>query len=157
MIREMHANDWERVEAIYLQGVERGTATFNTEGPTYEEWDREHLDRCRLVYEDGGKAVGWAALSPVSGRCAYRGCVEMSVYVDNAYQGRGIGAELVGRLSREAKEQGYWSILSSVISINTASVALHRKCGFREIGYIDRIAKDRFGSWQNVTLFELRL
>lgn len=81
----------------------------------------------------------------------------MSVYIDNDYQGKGIGTELVEQLLQEAKRLGYWSILSTVISLNTASIALHKKCGFREIGYREKIAKDRFGNWQNTTLFELRL
>ena len=157
MIREMNIKDWEQMKAIYLQGIETGVATFNTESPSYEEWNSEHIDSCRFVYVDGGKVVGWAALSPISSRCIYSGCAEMSVYIDNDFQSRGIGTELVKRLLREAQEQEYWSILSSVISINSASIALHKKCGFREIGYRERIAKDRFGKWQNVTLFELRL
>ena len=157
MIREMSEKDWEQVEKIYLQGIETGIATFNTESSSYEEWNGEHIDRCRFVYVDGEKVVGWAALSPTSSRCVYRGCAEMSVYIDNDYQGRGIGTELVKRLLCEAQKQGYWSILSSVISINLPSIALHKKCGFREIGYRERIAKDRFGNWQNVILFELRL
>ena len=157
MIREMNEKDWERVEEIYLQGIETGIATFNTKSPSYEEWNNEHIDSCRFVYVDGEKVVGWAALSPISSRCAYKGCAEMSVYIDNDYQGRGIGTELVESLLHEAKKQGYWSILSTIISINSASAALHKKCGFREIGYRERIAKDRFGNWQNVTLFELRL
>ena len=81
----------------------------------------------------------------------------MSVYIDNDYQGKGIGTKLVVQLLQEAKKLGYWSIYSAVISLNTASIALHKKCGFREIGYREKIAKDRFGNWQNTTLFELRL
>ena len=157
MIREMNLNDWEQVKRIYLQGIEQGAATFNTNCPSYEEWENEHIKSCRFVYEDGDKVVGWIALTPTSSCCVLKGCVEMSIYVDNDYQGRGIGTELVKQLLCEAKKQGYWSILSTVISINSASVALHKKCGFREVGYREKIAKDRFGNWQNITLFELRL
>lgn len=157
MIREMNVKDWAQVEKIYLQGIEKGVATFNTKSPSYEEWNNEHIDRCRFVYVDGEKVVGWAALSPISSRCVFKGCVEMSVYIDNEYQGRGIGTKLVEQMLFEAKKQGYWSIQTTVMSINLASVALNKKCGFREIGYREKIAKDRFGNWQNVTLFELRL
>lgn len=157
MIREMEIKDWERVGAIYMQGIEKGTATFNTKCPTYEEWNSGHVDSCRFVYVDEEKVVGWVALSPTSARCVYRGCVEMSIYIDEAYQGKGIGTVLVRKALGEAKKQGFWSILSTVISINSASIALHKKCGFREVGYREKIAKDRFGKWQNTTLFELRL
>lgn len=157
MIREMVQSDWKKVAEIYSQALEKGISTFNTKCPSYDEWDKGHVSGCRLVYIEDGKVVGWAAISPSSSRCAYKGCVEISIYVDNDYQGRGIGTALVQRLVTEVKEKGYWSILSTVISINTASIAMHKKCGFREIGYREQIAKDRFGNWQNTTLMELRL
>jgi phosphinothricin acetyltransferase len=80
----------------------------------------------------------------------------MSVYVDRNYRGYGIGTALVNTIIREAEKDGYWSIYSAIFSINKASIALHKKCGFREIGYRERIAKDRFGKWQNTTLMEYR-
>lgn len=157
MIREMVQNDWKQVAEIYSQGLEKGISTFNTQCPSYDEWDKGHVRACRFVYIEDEKVVGWVAINPSSSRCAYKGCVEMSVYVDNDYQGRGIGTALVQKMVMAAKEEGYWSILSTVISINTASIVMHKKCSFREIGYRERIAKDRFGNWQNTTLLELRL
>ena len=156
MIREMRDEDWERVAEIYKQGLEEGTSTFNTECPSFAEWNEGHLRNCRFVFEEEGKVVGWIALSPTSSRCAYKGCVEMSVYVDRNYRGHGIGTALVNTIIREAEKDGYWSIYSAIFSINKASIALHKKCGFREIGYRERIAKDRFGKWQNTTLMEYR-
>lgn len=157
MIRKMVKNDWEQVAEIYSQGLEKGVSTFNTECPSYEEWDKGHLSDGRFVYIEDDKVVGWVAISATSSRCAYKGSVEMSVYVDNDYHRMGIGTALVQKLAMEIEKKGYWTILSSVISINTASIAMHKKCGFREIGYRERIAKDRFGNWQNTTLLELRL
>lgn len=157
MIREMVKNDWEYVAHIYSQGLEKGISTFNTICPSYEEWNNGHLSNCRFVYTENEKVIGWIAISPISSRDAYKGCVEMSVYVDNDYHGKGIGTSLVKKLIAEAGKQGYWSIYSAIFSINTASITMHKKCGFREIGYREKIAKDRFGNWQNTTLMELRL
>lgn len=157
MIRKMESSDWPRVAEIYTQGLERGISTFNTECPSFEAWDAAHTKECRFVSEEDGKVVGWVAISPTSSRCAYKGCVEMSIYMDHEYQGKGIGTKLVEKLVAEAEKAGFWSIYSAIFSINTASIALHKKCGFREIGYRERIAKDRFGNWQNTTLMELRL
>jgi phosphinothricin acetyltransferase len=56
-----------------------------------------------------------------------------------------------------ARDNGIWSFYATIFSINLASIEFHKKCGFREIGYHGRIAKDRFGKWQNTTLIELRL
>ena len=156
MIREMRDEDWGTVSEIYKQGLEEGTSTFNTECPSFAEWNEGHVKNCRFVFEEEGKVVGWIALSPSSSRCAYKGCVEMSVYVDRNYRGQGIGTALVNTIIREAEKDGYWSIYSAIFSINKASIALHKKCGFREIGYRERIAKDRFGKWQNTTLMEYR-
>lgn len=157
LIRPMRAGDWGRVSEIYLQGIETGIATFNTECPSYEEWDRSHVEECRFVYETAGEVIGWVAASPISGRCAYRGCVEMSIYVDAAFRGKGVGSSLMKQMIGELEKAGYWSIYSAIISINEGSIRLHKKCGFREIGYRERIAKDRFGKWQNTTLMEYRM
>lgn len=156
MIREMREDDWNRVAEIYTQSLEKGMSTFNTECPTYEEWDNGHVKEHRYVYVLNENIVGWIAISPLSSRCAYRGCVELSVYIDEAYHGKGIGTALMQKVCSETEKSGYWSIYSAIFSINKASIALHKKCGFREIGYRERIAKDRFGVWQNTTLMERR-
>ena len=156
MIRAMEENDWARVAEIYRQGMESGKSTFNTECPDFEEWDKGHIRICRFVYEEDGNVVGRVAISPTSSRCVYKGCVEMSVYVDQNYQGHGVGTALVKELIKRSEQEGYWSIYSAIISINKASIGLHKKCGFRDIGYRERIAKDRFGVWQNTTLMEYR-
>lgn len=156
MIRAMTDSDWPRVAAIYTQGLEGGRSTFNAVCPTFEEWDAGHLKDCRLVAEEEGRVAAWAAISPTSARPAYRGVVEVSIYVDTAFQGRGIGTALMEELCRQSEAAGYWCLYSAIFSINTASIALHKKCGFREIGYRERIARDRFGQWQNTTLMERR-
>lgn len=156
MIREMIQSDWQRVAEIYEQGLEKGISTFQTECPTYEEWDAAHIRDCRYVYVTDKKVVGWIALTPSSSRCVYKGCVEVSIYIDDAYQGNGIGTKLMERICEETEQAGYWSLLSTIFSINEASIALHKKTGFREIGYREKIAKDRFGTWQNTTLMERR-
>jgi phosphinothricin acetyltransferase len=157
MIREMEKDDWERVSQIYIQGLERGIATFETVCPSYEDWDNGHLPDCRYVAVEDGNVVGWIALSSTSTRPAYRGSVEVSIYVDEAYQRKSIGYELMQYLIATAPENGIWSLYAAIFSINAASIGFHRKCRFREIGYRERIAKDRFGQWQNTTLMELRL
>ena len=67
VIEAMRAEDWADVAVVYRQGLETGDASFETEVPAYEEWDRDHLAAPRLVARAGGRLVGWAALSPVSG------------------------------------------------------------------------------------------
>src|SRR3954451_2807341 len=76
----MHA-DWGAVRSIYMEGIATGNATFETEAPSWETWDRGRREDCRLVARAEGRVVGWAALSPVSSRPAYAGVAEVSLYV----------------------------------------------------------------------------
>ena len=156
MIREMRPQDWAETAEIYRQGIERGNATFTRECPSYEEWDRAHIKECRLVYEAEGHVAGFAAIAPTSSREPYRGVAEVSIYVDGAYQRRGIGEALLKKLCEESEKCGYWSLYSAVFSVNEASIALHKKCGFRVTGYREDIAKDIFGNWQSTTVMERR-
>ena len=94
----LRPEDWERVRAIYLEGIATGHATLETAAPPWEKWDADHLPRPRLVAREGATVLGWAALSPVSGRCVYGGVAEVSVYVAAAARARGVGRALLERL-----------------------------------------------------------
>lgn len=155
-IREMEDSDWEYVREIYNQGILRGTSTFQTECPTYEQFDNTRLKDCRYVITDDGKVCGWCAIGPTSARECYKGVVEVSLYVDKNYHRQGLGRKLIEHLCAESEKKGYWSLYAVVLSINKSSIELMKKCGFREIGYREKIAKDRFGNWQNTTLLERR-
>ena len=87
MIREMQKADWNRVSEIYQQALLEGKSTFNTVCPDYDEWDNNHIKDCRYVAEIDDMVVGWIAISPTSSREAYKGVVEVSIYIDNKYQG----------------------------------------------------------------------
>ena len=101
--------------------------------PTWERWDTAHPS-LRLVAEDAGQVVGWAALSPYSPRRCYRGVAEESVYVAEAARGRGVGRILLGELVARAEEDGYWTLLAGIFPENAASLALHTALGFRVVG-----------------------
>jgi phosphinothricin acetyltransferase len=152
----MRESDWPAVARIYAEGIATGTATFETEVPTWEAWDASHLADPRLVAEEDGAVVGWIAVSPVSRRPVYRGVVEHSVYVAEAARGRGVGRLLLAELARRAPEHGIWTIQTSVFESNTATLALHETAGFRRVGHRERIAQ-RDGEWRDTLLLELRL
>ncbi len=101
-IRELRAEDWPAVEAIYAEGIATRNATFETETPTWAEFDAGRLRDHRLVAIDGDRIVGWAAFSPTSSRACYAGVVEHSVYVASEYRGRGIGRTLLEALVHSA-------------------------------------------------------
>ncbi len=151
----MRAADWPQVRAIYLEGRDGGNATFETETPEWDAWDAAHLPCCRLVARCDDAIVGWAALSPVSRRRVYSGVAEVSVYVAAAVRSTGIGRALLTRLIHESERSGIWTLQSSILVENAASLALHRRMGFREVGRRERIGQ-RNGVWRDVLLLERR-
>lgn len=155
VIDQMQDSDWEQVRAIYLEGIRTGHATFETEAPSWERWDNGHLVFARLVLREGDAVLGWAALSAVSQREVYRGVAEVTVYVAEAARGRGIGRALLEALIAESERNGVWTLQASIFPENTASVELHCRCGFREVGRRERIAK-LHGVWRDTLLFERR-
>ncbi len=155
-VRKMNEGDWEKVSYIYKQGINSGLATFQTDCPSYKEWDTMHLKECRFVAVLEELVVGFVALSRTSMREVYKGVAEVSVYLDEAYQKNGIGTTLLNYICEYSEKIGYWSLYSAIISDNIASITLHKNCGFREIGYREKIAKDSNGIWKDTILMERR-
>jgi len=155
IINEMLAGDWEEVRNIYAEGIATGQATFETETPSWEAWDVSHLPCARLVARIAETIVGWAALSPVSARKAYAGVAEVSVYVGQSQRGAGFGRQLLEAVILESEANGIWSLQAVMFPENAASVALHRRSGFNEVGRRERIGKLN-GVWRDTVLLERR-
>jgi L-amino acid N-acyltransferase YncA len=149
-------SDWPAVSRIYQEGMDTNLATFQSECPTWEEWDASHLTDCRLVITAEGSVLGWAALTAVSGRCVYAGVAEVSVYIAQNGRGRGAGKALLLELLCRSEESGYWTLQSGIMQDNAASIRLHESCGFRMVGYREKIGRDRLGVWRNTVLMEKR-
>jgi phosphinothricin acetyltransferase len=151
----MTEEDWIFVKEIYQEGLATRQATFETQAPTWEQWDGNHHKFARLVAETDGQIKGWAALSRVSGRQVYAGVAEVSVYVGSHARGAGLGHQLLKALIEESENNGIWTLQASIFPENVASVALHRHHGFREVGRRERIAQ-LDGVWRDTILFERR-
>ncbi len=154
-IRPMTPDDWEAVRAIYQEGIATGIATLETEPPDWEQWDQTHKPECRLVAEDDGRVVAWAALTSVSHRPCYRGVADETIYVADDAQGRGIGRILIQQLVEQSERAEYWTLQAAIFPQNEASVALHEACGFRTVGVRQRIG-ERDGKFHDVLLMERR-
>ncbi|HMF57756.1 MAG TPA: GNAT family N-acetyltransferase [Pyrinomonadaceae bacterium] len=155
VIAQMGAEDWEQVRSIYVEGIATGYATFETEAPAWERWDMSHLPFARLVARDGNAIKGWAALSPISSRTVYAGVAEVSVYVGHAFRGAHVGRALLEALIKASEHGGIWTLQASIFPENHASIRLHLRCGFREVGRRERIAKLK-GVWRDTVLLERR-
>lgn len=154
-IEAMRKEDWPQVAEIYKQGLAAGDATFETEVPSYNHWDKHHIKACRYTAKAGREIVGWAALSPVSQRHVYRGVAEVSLYVHPEHGRKGIGRSLLNHLAEESKAEGFWMLQAVIFSENEASQALHQKAGFRKVGYREKIGY-REGRWHDTVLMEKR-
>ena len=154
-VRPMRDEDWEAVRRIYGEGIATRTATFTTEVPLQTTLDGLWLPGHRWVAEIDGTVVGWAALSPTSGRDCYRGVAENSIYVADGMRGRGVGKALLHTQVIAADEAGLWTLQTSIFPENRASIALHHSAGFRTLGVRERIAQ-LDGIWRDTVVLERR-
>ncbi|MDF2843489.1 MAG: sortase-like acyltransferase [Herbinix sp.] len=155
-IEKMHPEDWPQVSEIYLTGIRTGIATFQSDVPTWEEWNKSHSENCRFVARSGNAILGWIALTPISGRCVYAGVAEVSIYISEESRNQGVGTELLAELIWRSEEAGYWTLQAAIIKDNIASRELFRKCGFREIGFREKLGKMADGKWYDVVMVEKR-
>lgn len=151
----MTAAHYPAVRTIYEQGIATGNATFETQAPAWEAWDRAHLGHSRLVATDGGAVLGWAALSPVSSRCVYGGVAESSLYIAAEARRQGVGRQLLQELILDSEAHGIWTLQAGTFAENTASIGLNMQVGFRVVGYRERIGQHH-GIWRNTVLLERR-
>jgi L-amino acid N-acyltransferase YncA len=154
-IEEMKSTDWDKVSLIYREGINTGNATFENTIPSWDSWISNHLARCSLVAKSGNKILGWAALSPTSGRKVYSGVMEVSVYVGEEFQGKRIGLVLLKKLIELSEDNGIWTLQAGIFPENQTSINLHEKCGFRIVGTREKIGKMN-GIWRDVVLMERR-
>jgi phosphinothricin acetyltransferase len=155
VFRSMKKDDWISVAEIYRQGIESGNATFQRDIPTWNEWNSGHINTCRIVASIENEIAGWAALTPVSGRCVYAGVAEVSVYVSNQFKGQKIGTRLLERLISESEKEGYWTLQASIFPENKASLKMHYNLGFRNVGFREKIGKMN-DIWRDTILLERR-
>jgi phosphinothricin acetyltransferase len=154
-IKPLRIKHQQEVLNIYKLGIETKNATFNTVVPTWEEWDKGHLQHSRLVVEIENNIAGWIALSPVSTRCNYSGVAEVSVYMHPDFNGLGLASKLMEAMIEQSENNGIWTLQSSVFPENEASIKLHEKFRFRKVGYREKISK-MDGIWRDTILLERR-
>lgn len=151
----MQAADWQQVKRIYEEGIETGNATFQTSAPEWDEWNTSHLEHSRIIARENENLLGWAALTPVSGRCVYAGVAEVSVYVSNKARGRGLGKQLLQKLIEESEANGVWTLQAGIFPENLASIKIHEANGFRIFGTRERLGKMN-GVWRDNLQLERR-
>ena len=154
-IRPLIKADWDSVSKIYADGIATGIATFETEIPDWEAWNKKHIASCRIVAVKDTLVVGYAVLSQVSKRKVYKGVAEVTVYVDKDYKRQQIGEILLRELIKESEAHGLWTLQAGIFSENLASIELHKKCGFIVVGIREKIGQLN-GKWHDNHFLERR-
>jgi len=160
-VRLAEAHDAEAIRAIYNHEVLHGTATFDLRPRTAEEqqaWSAHHLGAhpAIVAVDAEGAIVGFGSLSPFRERPAYNTTVENSVYVAEGQQGQGIGKALLAELVVLARRGGFHTVIARIGGHNEASIRLHARCGFAEVG-VEREVGRKFGQWLDVVVMQLLL
>jgi L-amino acid N-acyltransferase len=157
IIRDAKIDDLPRLLEIYNQAVRNSAATFDLEEPTLEqrrEWFSHYGGNYPLlVAEIDGVPVGYCCLSRFRDKPAYSKTVESSVYVDEAYHGRGIGTALMKEILQRAADIGYHVVVAGITGGNDASVRLHVALGFQYIGCFKEVGF-KFDKWQDVHFYQ---
>ena len=154
-IKPITKDNFPELVEIYRQGLATNIATFQNDLPIWQDWDKGHLNFCRISIYENNEMLGWTALSSVSSRCAYSGVAEVSVYVATIARGKGIGEMLLNELIKYSESNEIWTLQSGIFAENQCSIKLHEKCGFRTVGYREKIGK-KDGVWKDNVLMERR-
>lgn len=148
--------NYSSVAKIYQDGISTGVATFETKVPIWDVWSKAHLPfGCIALFTNEGTMQGWASLAAVSSRCVYGGVAEVSVYVAANARGKGYGKLLLKQLITISEQNNIWTLQAGIMRANKASLHLHKECGFREIGYREKIGRLN-GKWLDNIILERR-
>ena len=157
-IRLATGDDLQAINDIYNHYVFASTCTYQEEPETIEyrkKWFESHKPETHpiIVAEAEGKVLGWGSLSPYHSRCAYRFTVENSIYIHNEHLKQGIGTVILEDLIERAKIIGYHAIIAAIDGSQTASITLHTKHSFIEVGRFREVGF-KFGTWLDVVYLE---
>lgn len=147
---------WGEMAAIYESSIKTGVITFQRTVPSYQEWIDSHIEDSSIIMLEDNEVIGFAALTAMNSKIQYNGVAELSIYVKSGQRGKGIGTILLNELIKLSEESGIWTLQATVLEDNIGSKKLHEKCGFREVGYREKIARTIFGVWKDTYLMERR-
>jgi len=137
--------DLNRIVEIYNWAIENTSATFDTDSKTIQSqlgWFETHDEKHPvIVARKNGRVLAWGSISPWSDRCAYSGTGEISFYVDPDFHRKGIGFNILKRLIEIGKEKNFRTLVSRIAGKSEASVHLHKKLGFSNIGTMKNVGK----------------
>lgn len=161
MIRDAIKGDSEAIAQIYNHYIENTAISFE-EKPVSGSDIQHRIENVQgaglpwLVAVEEGGVVGYAYATQWKERSAYRFSVEVSVYLSNLMQGRGLGAKLYETLFSKLNESGLHTVIGGITLPNPASVALHEKMGMKKVAHFEKVGF-KFNQWHDVGYWQLNL
>ncbi|WP_448003935.1 N-acetyltransferase family protein [Agromyces bauzanensis] len=162
-IRDARLPDMPAVREIYNYYVANSTVTFDEDAMTLREWTAKfsYLQKLGMPFvvaeSPSGQILGYALVAPWKQKRAYRYTVENSIYLGPAAAGKGLGRALLAELIARAKAAGLKEMIAVIADQGAeASIALHEKFGFEEIGRMGRVGY-KFGRWLGTVLLQKSL
>jgi phosphinothricin acetyltransferase len=161
-LRDACEDDLPAIVAIYNHAVLTSTATADVEPQALDErrrwWHSRVADGLPVLVavDDDARVLGWGALGRYHSRWGYRFTVENSIYVHADARGRGIGRTLLDALVERAAALGFHVIVAGVDGTNTASLRLHERAGFRQMGRLREVVH-KFDRWLDVVYLQRTL
>ncbi len=156
-IRNASIEDLDEITNIYNEAIQKTVATFDTKEKSIDEqkiWFQDHGSKNpMIVAEEDGNILGWAALSKYSTRCAYSDTAEISLYVREKHQGRGIGKKLIEKIIQKGEKAGLHVVLARITEGNEKSIYLHKSVGFEHVGIMKEVGM-KFGKRLDVYLMQ---
>ena len=158
-LREARPGDGADLQRIYAHHVLHGFASFEEVAPSIDEMRSRYeavvaAGKPYIVAELAGRVVGYGYASAYRARSAYRYTLENSIYIDERARGQGVGTALLEALIARCR-RGPWRQMLAVIgdSANAASIGVHRKAGFRQVGLLERVGY-KHGRWVDSVLMQ---
>lgn len=160
MIRNATIEDAEAIRRIYNKYVTETCISFEEDPVSVEEMAARISEYSKaypwLVFEEGGKVLGYCYATKWRVRPAYRHSAETTVYVDAEARSRGIGKMLCEELIRRLGEKGVHAAVAGIALPNEASQGLHERLGFEKVAHFSEIGR-KHGKWIDVGYWELVL
>jgi L-amino acid N-acyltransferase YncA len=160
LVRDAVPADLPRIAAIYDEQVRTAISTFDLEPRPMAYWETRHASTepgdHLLVADTGSAVVGYAYSSSYRPRPAYARTREVSVYLDAAARGQGLGRLLYDELLGRLRADGVHQVLAVIALPNDASEALHRACGFARVGLLPEVGW-KFDHWIDTAVWGLTL
>jgi len=160
MIRYVEPKDAREIVDIYNFYINNTEITFEEHPLSVDEMEKRIRDVTAkypwLVIEEDGNILGYAYSSKYRERSAYRYTAELTIYMKNGEEGKGLGAELMRRVIEETRNRGIHALISAIAIPNERSVAIHEKFEFEKVGQLKDVGF-KFDHWIDVGYWELVL